>query len=212
MLGFHKTIFTVLFILIAITSSFAQDSSRVSQLQLMNGKLMNVQLIDSSGANIFFNVQKRSGKWVSRNLYKDQVFSIISPEKIESVLYQKIDIIGNDFTINEMRHYIYGERDAMNGYNAKPTFYGGLIIGAGGAYLLNGGVLFPFLIPLGYTLGMQIPFIKVKEKSISDMKYTTVDTYILGYEKNARTKKAINSILGSLLGAAIGVTVYELTN
>jgi len=212
MLEFYKTVFTFLLLLTAVNSGFAQDSSRVSQLQLMNGKLMNVQLTDSSGTNIFFNVQKRSGKWVPRNLYKDQIFSIISPKKVESVLYRKIDIIGNDFTVNEMRYYIYGERDAMNGYNAKPTFYGGLALGAGGAYFLNGGIIFPFLIPLGYTLGMQIPFIKVKEKTISDMKYTTVDTYILGYEKNARTKKAINSILGSLLGAAIGATVYELTN
>lgn len=211
---FKKNKLSISFIIacMAIISCFSQDSAKVGQIQLMNGKLMNIQLTDSSGANIFYNVQKKSGKWVSRSIYKDQVFSLISPEKVESVLYRKNEIIGDEFTVKEMRHYIYGERDAINGYNANPTFFGGVAVGAGGAYALKGGIIYPFLIPLGYTLSMQIPYIKVKEKSISNMDHTLVDTYILGYEKNARTKKAINAMLGGLLGAAIGTTLYELSH
>ena len=190
----------------------SQDSTKVSQLQLMNGKLMQVMLKDTSGANVYYTIQKKNGKWVSKSVYKDQVFSIVSSDGVESILYRKNDIIGDEFSQLEMRHFIYGERDALKGYNAKATFFGGMALGGVSAYVLKGGLIFPFLVPLGYTLTMQIPYIKIKPKTISDVRYTLVDTYILGYEKSARTRKTINALLGSLIGTAIGATIYELSN
>lgn len=198
--------------LCVLCNGISQISLDLSKLQLMNGKLMSVALTDSSGANFFFRVQKNNGKWVDKNLYKDQVFSVISPVGNESILYRRNEIIGDNYSIEEMRYFIYGESDAIKGYNAKPTFLGGLAIGAGGAYGIQGGIIYPFLIPLCYTLSMQVPFIKVKAETIADHKYTFHETYKLGYEKTARTKKAMNALFGSLIGAAIGTTVYELTH
>lgn len=177
----------------------------------MNGKIMEVQLTDTSGANLFFNVTLNNGKVKSKSLYKDQVFSIISPEGQEEVLYKYEEIIGNDFTVDEMRYYIYGERDALNGYNGKPTFWVGLCAGLGGSYALSGGFV-PFAFPLLYTGGMQIPFIKIKSETISDQEYTYHPTYALGYEKAARTRKTMNALFGSLAGVALGGTLYELIN
>lgn len=172
---------------------------------------MNVQLTDTAGANIFFDVENRNGKIKSRSLYKDQVFAIISPEGQEDILYKFEEIIGNDFTISEMRYFIYGERDALKGYNPKPTFWLGFAVGAGGSYGLRGGFI-PFAIPLAYTGGMQIPYIKIRAETISDQEYTYHPTYALGYEKVSRTKKTINALLGSLLGVVVGGAIYELAN
>ena len=199
------------FTLFFCNHSYGQNQSPLSQLHLMNGKVMTVQLTDTSGANIFFDVKLPNGKIKSKSLYTDQVFSIVSSDGIEKVLYRYEEIIGNDFTVDEMRYYIYGESDALNGYNGKPTFWAGMALGAGGSYALGGGFI-PFTIPLAYTGGMQIPFIKIRAKTITDQEYTYHPTYALGYEKSARTRKTMNALIGSLIGVAIGGTLYELTN
>ena len=198
--------------LFLINKGIAQKIEDLSKIQLMNGKLMKVVLTDSSGANIFFTIQKSNGKWVDNSLYKDQIFSVTSSDGKESILYRKNEIIGDDYSVEEMRYFIYGENDSNNGYNAKPTFLGGFALGVGGAYGMQGGIIYPFLIPLGYTLSMQIPYIKIKPETITDHQYTYHEHYKIGYEKAARTKKTINALFGSLIGVAIGTTVYELTH
>ena len=89
-----KSLITILFFSIAF---IAQEQRPLSELQLMNGKILKVVLTDSSGANLFFNVTLANGKARSKSLYKDQVFSIISPDGKEEVLYKYEEIIGNDF-------------------------------------------------------------------------------------------------------------------
>ena len=196
----------------SLNSVHSQTKEPLSHLQLMNGKLMQILLTDSSGANIFFSVQKKNGKWVNKSFYKDQVFSIKDEKGNETVLYHKNLIIGDHYSVQEMRYFIYGESDAIKGYNAKPTFFGGMAISATGAYGLQGGIIYPFLIPLGFTLSMQVPFIKIKQETITDHQNTYHETYKVGYEKTARTKKIINALVGSLIGAAIGTSLYEITH
>ncbi|NND77569.1 MAG: hypothetical protein HKN39_05250 [Flavobacteriales bacterium] len=208
----HKLICPLIALILWFTSLNGQGKKPLSHLQLMNGKLLEVSLGDTSGANVFYSIQKKNGKWLDKSLYKDRIFSIINENGEESVLYSTNLLIGDDYSVQEMRYFIYGESDATNGYNAKPTFYGGLAIGAAGGYGFQGGIIYPFMIPLGYTLTMQIPFIKIRQETITDHQNTYHETYKIGYEKTARTRKTINALLGSLLGAAIGSSLYEITH
>ncbi|MEM7162928.1 MAG: hypothetical protein AAF487_10885 [Bacteroidota bacterium] len=191
---------------------YSQSERLDTKIQLMNGKLLDVSLGDTSGANIFYSALKKNQTWIKKSIYKDQVFSLFDLEGNETVLYRQNEIIGDEYTIQQMRTFILGERDALNGYSAKGTFYGGLALGLGGGYASKGGVLLPASIPLIYSLSMQLPYIRIKEKSVSNMQIAGQEHYLIGYEKTARTRKTMNAILGSLLGAAIGTTVYELTH
>jgi len=176
----------------------AQDT-----LLLLNGKSLPGLISDESGVDILFDIVKKNGKPKTLRYNRGEIFSMKKGEEEARVLYEQDPLLGYDLSQEDMRSYMYGQDDARNGYRALPTTIGGFAVGLGSTLALEGGAI-PFLSPLVYSLGMQIPFIKVRKESISDQRYTLSPLYLDGYDKTARSKKFVHGFLGSMAGVFIG--------
>lgn len=134
----------------------------------------------------------------------DRIFSITNANG-ESVMYVYDTIIGNEFTIDEMRYFILGEQDAEKGFKARGAFWGNMLLGAAGG--VTGSFLCP-IPPFAFTAMSGLPRVKVKSSSVSNIEYIKHDTYIMGYERVARKKRKLGSLVGGGIGLGVGLGTF----
>lgn len=200
----YLSILVMLFVLTSSLHVQAQD-----RIVTLSGKYLDVKITDDSGANVFFDIEKKKGKMRSISLYKGELFSTQKKGEEVTLLYAQDLDFGNELSVEDMQHLIYGQHDAREGYNANPAMIGGFALGLGSTIALD-AVLVPLSFPFIYSLGMQIPYIKIKEKTISNQAYTGNPYYKEGYNKTARSKKMIRSFLGCTTGVLLGIGVNQL--
>lgn len=183
----------------------AQDSNTPKDtIDLMNGKLLisKVTLVRSDHLKY---LHPKSNK--ETQLEWDRVFAVRYADGSEKIMYRKDEKLGTIYTVEEARRFVIGQRDAWKGFRAPvPLIIGGLIgVGAG----LTGspiGIAAPFVyMPL--TL---IPKVRVKKSTISNPIMVQYDTYVLGYERIARKKKVLNSLISGAIGLGIGYSLNAL--
>lgn len=169
---------------------------------LLNGGVVITTVIDTlNGVTTIKNPKDSTKNFTIEN---DRIFSI-SNSAGESIMYVYDTLIGNEFTIDEMRYFIKGEQDAEKGYKARGAFWANLLIGAGGG--VTGSLLSP--IPaFGFTALSGLPKVRIKHSTVSNIDYIKHDAYILGYERVARKKRKISSLAGGGVGLAVGVGTF----
>jgi len=193
-LVFGILIFTSLF-------SFAQKKPGDS-LFLMNGRVVVAPIIDTLfGAATFVDPTDSTKR---AHVENDLIFAIKYTNGDIFYYYQQ-DTISNWFSREEMWYFMKGERDANKGF--KPR---GALIGSMACGILGGitGTFFGPLAPIAYTACVGLPWVKIKHKTVSDMNYLNYDSYILGYEREARGKRRIYALIGSGIGMLLGYTTY----
>ena len=195
--------------LLFLLAMFCSGIQAQDTLRLLNGRILIVEITDDSGANVFFDAEKKNGRIKNYEVYKMEVFSIHKVDGEESVLYVQDPDMGYDLSVEEMRYFMAGQQDARAGYKAWPSMIGGFAFGAGTVFYFEGGYA-PFTTPFVYSLTMQIPYIKIKESSISDKKNTISDLYVEGYNRTARSKKLLSNFIATMAGVVVGSTIYEL--
>jgi hypothetical protein len=86
------------------------------------------------------------------------------------------------------------------------------MIGAGIAGIVGGmtGTFWGPIAPYGFMALSGLPKIKIKHNTISNPAYVESDAYILGYERVARQRRKIKSVIGGTVGLIIGYTFYGL--
>lgn len=188
----------------ALLNSSAQDS-----LLLLNGRTIMGQLSDETGVYILMDVVRKNGKLKRLQYDRADVYSLSPANEERSILYRPDSLLGYELSPLEMRYYMHGQNDARFGYNSKPTLIAGFLVGAGAGVASN-GALWSYAAPLAFSLGMQIPFIRIKESAVSDMRNTSSDFYIEGFDKTARSKKFVNGFLASFVGVAVGALTMRL--
>lgn len=176
----------------------------------MSGREYNGQIIDDAGFQVILEVKKKSGKTKTIKLHKSDVFSVTKSGQTEQVFYLPDVVLGDDLSIEEVRIYIAGEKDAADLFNVAPTFWIGVGLAAAGGWFSNGGLATPFIVPVVYSVAQFIPVIKIKGKTIRNPAHKYNDIYASGYEKVARSKKLIAAIKGSGAGMVIGVVAWQL--
>lgn len=190
-----------------ISPYYAQDT-----LLLMSGQKLSGTISDDTGANIFLDGLKKNGKSKEYKLYKTDVFSVTKSGQLETVLYSKDSLIGNDYSVDQMRYFLYGENDARTGFKTLPTMIGGFALGlAGSSFVTGRSPIGLALFPTVYSLGMQIPIISIRAETISNADYKRFETYKEGYNKVARSKKFIHSFISTFAGVAAGIVIVEAT-
>ena len=166
---------------------------------MLNGGIMVGTVIDTlNGVTTLKNPKDSTKNIIVEN---DRIFSITNASG-ESIMYVYDTLIGNEFTIDEMRYFILGEQDAEKGFKAKGAFWGNMLIGAAG------GVTGSFLCPLpvfAFTAASGLPRVNIKHKTVTNPECLKHDTYIMGYERVARKKRKISSLIGGVIGLAVGV-------
>lgn len=169
---------------------------------LLNGNVVTGTVIDTTNGITSLKNPKDSLKNII--IENDRIFSISNPQG-ESVMYAFDSLIGNEFTIDEMRYFIKGEQDAEKGFKARGAFWTNMALGAAGA--VTGSFLCP-LPPFAFTALSGLPKVKIKHKTVSNMEYLTHDTYIMGYERVARKKRKTGSLLGGGIGIGVGLGTF----
>ncbi len=190
----------ILFTLFISKFSFSQGKDSI---YLMNGQVFGEMVIDSSLGAVTINDPKKVGKRLHYEL--DQLYKIRYISGREHYYYSQDSSRFNWFTREEMGLFIKGESDSRRFF--KPKACG---IAAGVFGLLGGmsGTFWGPILPYGYMAFSGITKIKIKHKTISDPRFLDYDAYILGYERNARQKRKIWSVIGGSIGLVAGYGFY----
>jgi hypothetical protein len=140
-------------------------------------------------------------------LDKYRVFSITYANGKESVIYKRDSINDEEFSEQEMRYFIKGEQDAKNGYKAPVAFIGGVVAGFAGGMMVN--LLSP-IVPGVYCAIVGSQWIRIKRTSVSDPELLNQKTYLMGYEKIARSRRVQKALLGGLVGLIGGIATQAI--
>ena len=215
------TLFLVLLITVSING---QD-----KLLLLNGRVDRGKVLEETEGRLKFQVYKNGGATKLIEYEKYRLFSWTNIEGQEKVFYQKDTLIGNFFSENQMRMYIYGERDAYANYQSSQHFLVGYTIGLSvslfDTYAFKEGVcangmpvapgffkrtpsIGPILVPFGVTIGAGLFKSKIKKEDVSDVTFLANEQYLEGFNRVKRFKKIRNYLLGSMAGVATGLIGY----
>ncbi|MDP1803431.1 MAG: hypothetical protein Q8L81_18860 [Bacteroidota bacterium] len=197
--GFLFLVFCFLF-----QPTFSQTKVQ-DTIYLMNGQVVGEKVIDTLLGAITIVDPKKPSKKIHYEW--DQLFMVRFANGDKRYYYKQDSLLSNWFTRDEMWMYMKGENDARKGFKAR-----GCLIGAGIAGVIGGmtGTFWGPVAPYGYMALSGLPKIKIKAKTISDPKNVESDAYILGYERVARQRRKIKSVIGGTIGLVIGYSVYAL--
>ncbi|MBN1250560.1 MAG: hypothetical protein JXR51_05225 [Bacteroidales bacterium] len=197
------------FMLIAVFQIFTEVVFSQNILQLANGKKISIGEYKVS-ENSFLSYKNQKGKLKSIEL--EEVFSIIDKSGNENLFYVADSSDNEAFNVEQMRFFINGESDALNNYKSTWTFIGGIAVGAGSVVsipLAGLSSLYAPVFPLAYS--SSVGLIKVKTEKLGiEKQYIDNEHYVLGFEKTAKQKRIKNSLLGSGIGIAVGLSAALL--
>lgn len=202
MTKFLKKIVLVLLVLTAIKMK-GQD-----KILLTNGKELTGELMNKTEDE--FTFQSDNGKQYLLSKYR--VFSYTKNGK-EQVVYQYDSTSSEFLKVNEMRMFVYGERDALNTYKTPIVNSLGFAVGGASGYLMHSEQNLVYIpVPLVYSLFTLIFPTKVQQKKLSTDQYLREDEYLQGYERVARSKRTPNALKSSVIGMGVGFLVSLLVN
>jgi hypothetical protein len=197
-----KRLAALLFFIFTIQFSIAQRNVE-DTIFLMNGHVIGQRVVDTT----FNTVSILNPKKLSSKIHYDwdQLYMVKFANGNKRYYYVQDSTINNWFTRDEMWMYMKGERDARKGFKAT-----GSLIGAGVAGLLGGltGTFWGPIAPYSYMALSGVTKVKIRHNTVSDPRYLESDGYILGYERVARQRRKIWSLIGGTAGLILGYSFY----
>ncbi|MDG1477793.1 MAG: hypothetical protein P8Q14_11645, partial [Vicingaceae bacterium] len=132
----------------------------------------------------------------------------------ETVVYKYDTLAGNFLQVEDMKLFVYGERDAHLTYNSHFVSAVGLAVGGATGYFMHKDQSFLYIAtPFIYT-SLTLPFgtsIK-KQDQIKNKDFLKEDEYLRGYDRVARSKRTTNALKSSFVGMAAGFIVSVIVN
>lgn len=198
--------YNIIFVLVAlfcVKGSFAQD-----ELLFLNGKELKGEILNVTNYEITFKDIK--GKEMVIDNYR--VFSYHNDSK-ETLTYKYDTLEGNFLKEQDMRMFVYGERDAYKSYHSRFSNAMGLAAGGVAGYFMHKEQAFIYsAAPLVYTSVTLVFPTSVKQKRLNDLQYLKEDEYLRGHERVARSKRTQNTLKSSFLGMGAGFLISFLVN
>lgn len=198
-----------LLFLFAIARISAQTAP-LDTVYLLSGKTVAGVVKDSTDEELKILIPKKGGEFKADYVDMDLVYSVKYRNGEERILYRQDTLFGNYFTPREIRYFMYGEQDARARYRCPGWAACGFVTGFVSGYFLGA---FSPVPAFGYA-GLSTAFrVKIRPGSVSNPDNIKYDTYILGYEKEARKKRLFRSLIWSGIGVAAGlVTTAALSS
>ncbi len=192
----------ILFLFITCVPAACYSQTGNDTITLLNGDVIISNVIDTANGTVSIKNPKNA----KRNIVieNDRIFSIKNSSG-ENVIYAYDTTIGNEFTIEEMRYFIYGEQDAAKGFKPRGAFYCNLAIGLASG--LTGAFISP-IPPFAFAALVGMPKVKIKPETVSNPEYLNQKPYLMGYERVARSKRKLKSLVSGGIGLATGLTTY----
>lgn len=216
MMNLNKQIILVVAFLF-VGTIVAQD-----KIQLMNGKVLRGKLKTQSDELYQFDYYKNGGTVKSIELSKFRMFSITNTSGEETVLYKQDTLMGNFYSENEMRMFIYGQRDAYKKVNGNAMFLTTFALGFGTvlfdtydgsktpAFFSRKPSVTPIVVPFALTIGAGLIKSKVRKEHAADVTFLSSEYYIEGFQKVAKSKRVKSAFIGSVSGILSGFIVYAI--
>ncbi len=199
-----KSLKRVGFVFLVLISEQLFSQTLTDTILMLNGSRIVTSVVESNGlVTRCIHPKKTKKTFLIEN---DRIFSIKNATE-EKVIYVYDSINGNDLTLEEMRYYIMGEQDAEKGYKPRGALIGGVLIGAASG--ITGSFLAP-VPPFVYTALLAIPKIKIKKRTVSDPELLKQETYLMGYERVARKKRNLQSLIGGGAGLVVGLGTFGI--
>jgi hypothetical protein len=196
--------FSVLFFLLPAFAS-AQD-----KVLFTSGKEKEVTVVKVDEYNVFYH---KPNKKTEKKFRKENVFSITYLDGREEIIYNPdtlgflvLDVVEPevDYTVEEMRRYIYGRQDGMK---VKKT--AALLTSAGISFVGSGlGAFFGPVAPATYIIVLGTTKQTPNESLVSHPELVFDEAYLEGYKKSARKRKIIGAAEGGLIGLSLGIVTY----
>jgi hypothetical protein len=196
----------LLFFLFVKQSAFSQQAVK-DTIYLMNGQVFGESVLDTVLGAITIADPQKPQKKIHYEL--DQLYMVRFVDGTKRYYYQQDTTINNWFTREEMWMYMKGETDAHKGFKAKGALVTSGILGLVGGLT---GTFFAPVLPYGFMALSGITKVRIHPESVSNPAYVESDPYLLGYERVARQKRKIKSIIGGTLGLVLGYTVYAFAH
>lgn len=196
--------------LVLIPLLLAAQLAAQDKVLLMNGAELECRITGDSGTVMILETSRRNGKTRMREIHKSEIFSIVREGSPEKVLYVQDSLFGDVYSVDQMRIYLAGERDARSNYSAWPTALVGFVICGGMAAWGGEGFLTAIGPPIVYTLLQLAPKIHIREKYMSDVHYKYNEIYASGFEPPARSRKLMAALGGGYGGSATAVILYYI--
>lgn len=187
---------------------FSITANGQDKLLFLNGKILDGKLIEKT--NYEFTFQDKNNRQFTIDKYR--VFSYTQNNK-ESIVYEFDTLSGNFLKVQDMKMFVYGERDAHLTFKPRFTNFMGLAAGSAGGYLMHHDQSFIYVpIPLVYTAITLLFPTRVKQRKLTDTQYIKEDEYLRGYERIARSKRTQGALKSSIVGMGVGFLVSVLVN
>jgi hypothetical protein len=204
-----KRLYILLLLSFFSTLLFSQTPEPMDTVYLMSGSTVTGIVKDSSDEQLKILVLKK-GNFKADFIDLDLVYSVKYKNGVETVFYKQDTLFGNYYTAQEVRYFLHGERDAIRAYRCPAWSTGAFVFGfAGGLY---GGFIAPFLAPFAYAGSTTFFRIKIKPGTVSNSSYLKYDTYLLGYEKEARKRRIFRALIWGGIGMVGGLTTNAIIN
>ena len=191
---------------IILTGFYAEAQN--DEILFLNGKKLKGSLLDKTKYEFTFKDEKDKQFLID----KYRVFSYKQNNK-ETIVYEYDTLSGNFLKVEDMKMFVFGERDAYKSFKQKFANYAALGIGAASGFMMQKDQSFVYIpIPLVYTAVTLMFPTKVNKKLLTETKYIKEDEYLRGYERIARSKRTQSVLKNSVIGMAAGFLIGLAVN
>jgi hypothetical protein len=206
---FFSILIITLFLFSTHSMSHAQETMK-DTVYLMNGEIVTTTILDTSFYGVkILRPNSDPAKKREVIIEGERVFSY-KINGVEKLVYFQDTTIGNEFSIEETRQFMVGERDAQKGFHSRLWPVGNVVLGAASAGIMNN--ILAFIPPFAYAAATLIPKVTIRHSTVSNMSYLRSDTYILGYERVARKRRTLQSFVGGVIGLGVGFAARSIVN
>jgi hypothetical protein len=188
----------------------SQTPEPLDTVYLMSGRTLAGVVKDTSAQELKVLVPSKNGEFKADYVDIDLVFSVKYRNGKEEVFYQQDTLFGNYYTPQEVRFFLQGERDALRSFRCPWVTAGAFVAGFAGGYTQN--FFLTFVPPFAYAGSTTFFRIKIRPGTVSSPDYLKYDTYLLGYEKEARKRRVFRSLMFGGIGMVAGFATSSLIN
>lgn len=204
-----QVIGAICLIAIFFSKGFSQEISQ-DTIFLLNGTAFTAKVIDTTNNTIRYQYLGRKEKQLESSIEKERVFSINYSNGENAIIYSPDTTSDDQFSVDDMRYFIKGQKDALENFNSKKSFYGGIGFGLVGSYIVTPFIILSPVVPGIYSAVNGSRWLKIKKVKGATAEDLTKDTYLMGYSKVTRNKRIQSSLKGSAIGLVVGVTTMYI--
>lgn len=182
---------------------FALVSHAQNTVQMLNGKTVVIGDYNWDEQEELLLYFTKKGK--IKDLDKYSIFSIVDSVGNEILIYEPDTFITESFSIDQMRTFIDGEREALENFKCPFATAAGVIVGVSSPVFLQ--PFYAFAPPAIATASME--FVDVRQKRVFKKYPEKASDYyfVQGYREAASAKRMDRVMKGSLGGFVLGIAI-----